>query len=212
MITLNPINTLEKADRDRGSAAHAPKARNRSEIQARVSGWKSTPYRYGRVAVAIHWASALLIAALLASGFRAANTLDPAAKAAILRAHAVIGLAILALTLARLGWWFIDAKPGIVAGTRPFMSRAAGSVHALLYIVVLGMAASGIGLLALSGAGTLLLAGAPGTLPDFWAYPPRVPHGIGARMLVALIVLHTVAAFYHQVVKRDGLLGRMWLR
>ncbi|MCK6450212.1 MAG: cytochrome b/b6 domain-containing protein [Alphaproteobacteria bacterium] len=161
------------------------------------------------MAVAIHWATALLMVALLASGFPAANTIDPGAKAAILRVHAVLGLGVLALTLARLGWWFIDAKPAIMAGTRPFVSRAAKTVHALLYVVILGMAASGIGMLLLSGAGALLFGGASGTLPDFRAYPPRVPHGIGTRVLVALIILHTGAALYHQFVRRDGPTGRM---
>jgi cytochrome b561 len=150
--------------------------------------------------------------ALLASGFRTANTIDPAAKAAILRVHAVLGFGILALTLARLAWWFIDAKPALVAGTRPFMARAAKTVHALFYVVILGMGASGIGMLALSGAGAMLFAGAPGTLPDFWAYAPRVPHGIGARAFIALFALHAGAALYHHFVKRDGLLGRMWFR
>jgi cytochrome b561 len=118
------------------------------------------------------------------------------AKAALLRAHADFGLSVLALTLARLGWWLLDTKPAIAAGTRPFMSRTAKTVHSLFYVVILGMAASGIGMLALSGAGAILFAAAPGTLPDFWAYLPRVPHGIGARLLVALFVLHAGAALF----------------
>ena len=51
-------------------------------------GLKSTRDRYGPVAVSMHWLSALLIIILIASGFRAANTVDAAAKAAILRVHA----------------------------------------------------------------------------------------------------------------------------
>ena len=42
--------------------------------------WKSAPDHYGSVAVAIHWLTALLIIGLLASGFWAANMLDPTAK------------------------------------------------------------------------------------------------------------------------------------
>ena len=116
---------------------------------------------------------------------------------------------MLALTLARLGWWLVDAKPAVAAGMRPLMSRAAKAVHTLFYVVILGMAASGIAMLVLSGAGAILFAGAPGTLPDFWAYPPRSLHGIGARLLLALFVLHAGAALYHQFIKRDGLLRRM---
>jgi cytochrome b561 len=81
-------------------------------------------------------------------------------------------------------------------------------VHILFYIVILGMIASGIGMVALSGAGPVIFGG-EGTLPDFWKVPPRVPHGIGARLLLALLVLHTGAALYHHFVRRDVLLGRM---
>ena len=84
-----------------------------------------------------------------------------------------------------------------------------GTMHIFFYIVILGMIASGIGMVALSGAGPVIF-GEEGTLPDFWKYPPRIPHGIGARLLLALLVLHTGAALYHQFVRRDSLLGRIW--
>ena len=52
-----------------------------------------------------------------------------------------------------------------------------------------------------------LLAGGP--VPDFSALIPRVAHGIMARLLLALFVLHFGAAIYHQVIRRDHLLARM---
>ena len=83
-------------------------------------------------------------------------------------------------------------------------------MHVLFYVVILGMTASGIGTLVLSGAGPILFGGAAQPLPDFWNYPPRAPHGIAARLLIVLFVLHAGAALYHHVFKRDGLLRRMW--
>ncbi len=65
---------------------------------------KSTSTRYGTVAVTIHWISALLILALLGSGFRAAGLADSAAKASLLSVHVPLGIRILVLTLARLAW------------------------------------------------------------------------------------------------------------
>lgn len=41
---------------------------------------KSRADRYGAIAVSIHWLSAVLILALLGSGFRAANAMDAATK------------------------------------------------------------------------------------------------------------------------------------
>ena len=73
------------------------------------------------------------------------------------------------------------------------------------------MAASGIGMFVLSGAGPIVF-GSEGNLPDFTQYLPRVPHSIGARAMVALLVLHAGAALYHHFVKRDATLRRMWFR
>jgi cytochrome b561 len=45
---------------------------------------------------------------------------------------------------------------------------------------------------------------------DFWVYPIRGVHYALSRLLMALIALHIVAALYHALVLRDGLLGRMF--
>ncbi|KAB2958210.1 MAG: cytochrome B [Rhizobiaceae bacterium] len=171
---------------------------------------KSTADRYGTVAVAIHWLSAALVLVLLASGFRAAGTIDPTAKASLLRVHAVVGATVLVLTLARIAWWvFADRRPAEAAGMPRLQARAARAVHLLFYVVLIGMAASGVGMLALSGAANILFGNAPGPLPDFMAYAPRIPHGLGALLLVALVLAHVAAALYHQFVMRDRLLARM---
>lgn len=170
---------------------------------------KSTPDRYGTVALALHWLSAALMLGLVAAGFAAANTTDAVAKAAILRLHVPIGLLVLVLTLARLVWWLVfDRKPTEVAGLPPMQRLAAKTVHGLLYVAVLGLAGSGIALMALSGAGGILF-GEGGALPDFWAYPPRWGHAVLARLLVVMLVLHIGAALYHQFVRRDRLFARM---
>jgi cytochrome b561 len=169
---------------------------------------KSTTEKYGGVAIALHWMTAVLIVVLLASGFRAAATLDPLQKAAILRAHAPLGIAVLVLTLARLGWLLIDGKPMPVAGISRIQHLAAKAVHLLLYVAIVFMAATGIGMFVLSGAGPIVF-GRSGALPDFWQYQPRLEHFIAARVLIGLLILHVGAALYHHFVVRDGLIRRM---
>jgi cytochrome b561 len=171
---------------------------------------KSSVDRYGAVAIVIHWTAAAIILALLISGFRAANLTDAALKAGVLRFHVVGGLLVLLLTLARVAWWaFADRKPLPVAGASSLQNGLARLVHILFYIVVLGMAASGIGMMALSGAGATLFGDAGGVLPNFTKFLPRVPHGLGGRFMVALFVLHTAGALYHQFILRDRLFARM---
>jgi cytochrome b561 len=95
-------------------------------------------------------------------------------------------------------------------GSSYWQERATQAVHVLFYVVMLGMVASGLGMMRLSGAAPMIFGGEAALLPDFWKYPPRLPHGIGARLLLALLALHAGAALYHEFFRRDGLLRRMW--
>src|SRR5262245_9607853 len=169
----------------------------------------STSERFGGVTMALHWVSAALILVLIASGFRAANTVDPVAKVIILRVHALLGISILLLTLARIAWWWVDRKPAPVAAMPRSQARVANAVHLVFYVVIIGMAATGIGTLVLSGAGARLFGSATTDLPDFWQYQPRIEHAIGARLLLVLCVVHIGAALHHHFVRRDRLIRRM---
>jgi cytochrome b561 len=174
--------------------------------------WKSSSERYGRVAITLHWLSALMIVGLMIAGLRAADMTDPAAKAALLRIHAPMGTALLVLTLLRLVWWRLaDSKPADPAGTPHLQAMAARGVHGLLYLAVIGLAGSGIAMMVLSGAGDILFGTAPGPLPDFWDFAPRYGHAAMAWAMGILLVLHIGAAFYHQFVLKDRLLARMGL-
>lgn len=172
--------------------------------------WKSSTDRYGRVAISIHWISAVLVIGLMIAGLRAADMADHEAKASLLRIHAPMGMAILVLTLARIGWWLIaDTKPVEPAGVSHLQAMAAVAVHGLLYVALIGLAGSGIAMMVLSGAGEILFGTASGPLPDFWDYAPRYGHAAMACLMGALLVLHVGAALYHQFVLKDRLFARM---
>ena len=172
--------------------------------------YRGTSERYGGVAVAIHWASALVIVGALAAGFQAAGLLDPVARTGLLRIHIPCGLAAVALTLARIGGWLADRRPDPISGMNRLQARLAHGTHFVIYAALVVMGASGVGMLVLSGAGAVPSgAKAASVLPDFWAYAPRIPHGAGARLLSGLLVLHGGAALYHQFIRRDGLMRRM---
>ena len=172
---------------------------------------RSSTSNYGIVAVSIHWLSALFIVGLLISGFLAANTMDATTKQQILTLHAPLGFTVLALTLARIAWWkFADRKPNPVVGMPAWQEFCARAIHLLLYVVILGTGASGIGMFALSGAAGIIFGGDVSPLPNFAEFTPRIPHGIGARVFVLLLILHVGAALHHHYVRKDGLLARMW--
>ncbi|HHY48894.1 MAG TPA: cytochrome B [Alphaproteobacteria bacterium] len=152
--------------------------------------------------------SAGLIVTAVCLGLIAAGTADPAAKLWGLRLHVLAGGTALLLTLVRVGWWlWADTRPAPPAGQPAAQRWAARIVHALLYLAVLVLGASGIGTIGLSGAAGALLAGTQ--LPDFGGLVPRLVHGAMGQLLLVLLALHVAAALYHQFIRRDRLLARM---
>jgi cytochrome b561 len=182
--------------------------RRASPVEANMS-IKSTPTRYGAVAIAIHWLTALLIAGQLVGGFVAAQASDAQIKASILRAHVPIGLIVLGLTLFRIGWWaFADRKPRAVEDLSPLEALATKAAHVLMYVAMVALALSGVALVATSGAGRALFGG-DGSLPDFPTFPPFYAHVAAAFFLLLLLAVHLGAALYHQFIRGDRLLARM---
>lgn len=171
---------------------------------------KSTTERYGALALAIHWITAVAIIVVLITGFRADDMTDAVTKTPVLRAHAIGGLTVLALTVIRIVWWlaFDRARPDRDAATPLWQHRAAKSVHGLLLLLMLGLGMSGIYMIVSTGAGETLF-GAGTTLPDFWKVAVRGPHGAGGFLVLLLFVLHVLAAFYHQFIMRDAIFARM---
>lgn len=171
---------------------------------------RSSSTRYGSVAIAIHWLTALMIVGLFATGLLAAAQIDPAAKLALLRAHIPLGAGVLLLTLLRIVWWLgIDRRPALPVDQPAWQQFTARAVHVALYAIVLVTAASGIATIILSGALPAIVGSA--TLPNLETVLPRAVHGITSRLMLGLLALHIGAALYHQFIRRDRLLAGMWV-
>ena len=169
----------------------------------------SSPDRYGNVAMALHWISGLAILLLLPLGFLM-QTADPGIQVVLYRAHAVLGLSALVLTVLRVVWWLaIDRRPAPMEGP-DWQKAVAKGVHILFYAALLALGASGIGMMALSGAGAYIfergVAPPPGIFDEV---APRMVHGLMSRLLIVLLVIHIGAVLMHQLRKRDGTLARM---
>jgi cytochrome b561 len=161
--------------------------------------------RYHPVLVALHWL--LAVALLVALGMGALHLEEipngSADKLDALRGHMIAGGLILALTLVRLVMHFATAKP-------PRTNAGAAIGHYALYGVVILMGASGIGIALAAGLPGIVFLGSGAPLPEtFAAFPARAAHGFLAKVLLALIAVHIVAALYHHFVRHDGLLRRM---
>ena len=167
---------------------------------------ESAPARYHPLLVALHWLLALLIFMALAAGFFLKGLPNDAAKISPLNIHMTVGRAILFLMIARLIIRFVTKKPAPADAGSPLLNKAAGLVHGLLYLAAIAMAVAGMGTVVQAG---LNLPGA--SLPeDFFAFPARYGHGYLAIVLIVLVAGHVGAALYHQFIRKDNLLSRMW--
>lgn len=128
-----------------------------------------------------------------------------------LRMHMSMGIIILVLTLIRLAVRFKTAKPVEADIGNALLNKLGVMAHYVLYVLVILMAISGIGISMLTGLADIVFNGSDAALPaSFDDLLPRAAHGVLGIILLLTIVAHVLAALYHQFVRKDGLLGRMW--
>ena len=168
--------------------------------------------RYHPALVVLHWVLALFIIAALALGALVLVKIPNSSpmKIEALRSHMTGGLAILAMMLIRLVIRMRSAHPAPASAGHPLLDRLAWASHRLFYGTVAAMAGSGIIMALQTGLFDTVFLG-HGNLPqDFWAFSIRSVHYAVSRVLMTLIAVHIVAALYHALVLRDGLLRRMF--
>jgi cytochrome b561 len=167
--------------------------------------------RYHPVLVTLHWLTAALIIGALGLGFfvlAAMPNSDPQ-KIAILRLHMAGGMLILALMVIRFIVRLVSAKPAAATTGYPLLDRMAPVTHYGLYLLVLLMVGTGYATGILAGLPDIVFGGSGDPLPSVSDYPTFTAHGVLAALLAGFIAVHVAAALYHQLVRKDRLLGRM---
>jgi cytochrome b561/polyisoprenoid-binding protein YceI len=169
--------------------------------------------RYSRTAMLLHWALALLLAFQLALGWRLDGLVRGAAQFSGFQLHKSLGITILLLSLGRLAIRLWHRRPPAFADSK-WAGWAAKSVHALLYVVMIGGPLTGWILVSTAKVKlpTLLFGVVPWPhLPvgRAWHEPAEGLHAALAWLFVALLVLHVLGALRHQFVKDENILARM---
>lgn len=172
------------------------------------------PTRYPPALVALHWLIVPVLLLALAMGTLSLKELPNASpdKIGALRGHMIVGLTIGLLMLVRLVTRLRSALPAPVAtaAAHAMQARLAHGVHIGLYVAVFLMAASGAATAWQAGLPGIVFGGSGAPLPaDFAAFAPRLVHGLMAKLLMLLVVLHVAGALYHQWVLKDQLMSRM---
>lgn len=170
--------------------------------------------RYSSVAIVIHW----LVAALIIVSFAIGLTVDNFPKSwtgAVINTHALAGLSVLALTIFRLAWRLNHKPPEYPRDMSPAVKRLSHLVQAVLYVLMIAVPVVGIPTLLYRGRGLDFglfgIASPFERAPDIF-HPLTEIHELGAFALLGLAAGHMLAALYHQVVRKDAIMGRMALK
>ncbi|MCC5978657.1 MAG: cytochrome b/b6 domain-containing protein [Salinarimonas sp.] len=181
--------------------------------------WHNTRARYGRVAMVLHWLTALLILVAFPLGMIAnAWPYDTAAqfavKADLFSVHKTLGIAAFGAAILRIVWAFTQTRPAPLHPGRRGETLMAECVHWSLYLAMVIVPLSG----------WLHHAATTGFAPIWWPFGqglPLVPesvrfadnaaavHWVFTKVLAASILLHVAGALKHHFVDRDDTLRRM---
>jgi len=181
----------------------------------------TTSPRYSAIAMILHWLVAGFLLSNLALGWWMGR-LTGLAQFDAYQLHKSIGMSVLVLSIARLGWRLSHRAPALPDTMSRFERFAASATHLFFYGMMIFMPLTGWALVSVSpfNIPTLLWHTIPlphiAVLHDL-APPAKAIAGklsTGAHVAMAfggaaLIGLHVAAALKHQFINRDGVLGRM---
>lgn len=136
--------------------------------------------------------------------------------------HKTIGITVLVLSVLRLIWRLTHRPPSLPAVIPAWQRTASHATHGLFYALMIIMPLLGWAMVTASELPipTVLYGLIP--LPDMPGVPEadavaarfRLLHEIGAKLFMALIVLHIGAALKHHFKDKDDILARMapWVK
>lgn len=169
------------------------------------------PKRYNNVAILLHWGLAILIIGLLIVGFFMPELPKTPLRKLIYNYHKSFGLIVFVFVLFRIYWRLHSVVPDHVPGT-DFQVKLAKHAHIAIYVLIAAVPA--LGLLASSfnhGFNLFVFHWDPiFSIDKDLAHQIMEWHGFVAYTLAGLLVLHLVAVVWHQLIKKDALLRRIW--
>jgi cytochrome b561 len=168
--------------------------------------------RYGNGAIGFHWVMVALIVVVGVLGLLH-DSWPKSTQDFWINVHALIGLTVWALVIARLWWRSSHTPPDLPPDVGEFSRRLSYPVHLLLYGLMFVIPI--IGIVTFIWHGRVFNFGL--FKVDFGVaknraifHPTEDIHGYLAYALFALVGLHALAALWHHFIRHDGVLARMW--
>jgi cytochrome b561 len=176
---------------------------------------QDTSDRYKLPARLLHWIMALMVLGMVPVGFLMLNdALGRELRNAMFISHKNLGTVLLILIVVRLIYRWLNPPRLKPVDLHPIQEFAAKMTHVGLYALLLIMPLSGYIRVRAGGfpIEALDALGIPALVPrsDALAEVAKAVHLYAAYAIIALIALHIVAAAFHSMVLRDGIVSRMW--
>lgn len=172
-----------------------------------------SPWRYSRLAVALHWTLAVLLAGMVILGWFMMSVEDEPGSDWYFAQHKSVGILVALLVLMRLIWRLANRPAPLPASVPSWQARLATLTQWTLYAVMVLMPLSGYLGASYSEHGVVFF-GWP--LPA-WALADHDRaeqffdlHAAIAWALVALVAAHAAGALKHLLKDKDGVFERMW--
>lgn len=169
--------------------------------------------KYSLPAISLHWLIAILIIGLLALGWYMLDIQrGTPARGFYYNLHKSIGLVVGLLIVLQLLWRAGHRPPPLPSTLDAWQIRVTRITHALLYVLIVTMVASGYVEANFTKYGVKFF-GIP--LPPWGPEDQRMSalfasiHEYAAYAMTILLAGHVGAALYHLIIKRDTIFRRM---
>jgi cytochrome b561 len=168
--------------------------------------------RYRSGAIAFHWAMFVIVVVVGVLGLLH-DSWPKQTQAFWINIHALIGILLWLLLIARFGYRLRHSPPTLPADVGAFSRRFSNPVHLALYGLIFIIPIFGVVTFIYHGRvfhfGLFDLNLGIKKNPAIFG-PTEDIHGYLAYALFALAGLHAIAALWHHFVRRDGVLKRIW--
>lgn len=171
--------------------------------------------RYTSTARLLHWLMAVLVLLTIPAGLVMVQPgLERGLQNALFLYHKNVGVLLILLVVLRAIWRWQNPPPPLPATLPALQARIAGAVHGALYVLLVVVPVAGYVRVRAGGfpVESMDALGLPGLVPrsDALAAVAKTVHYGTGLLLAAVIAAHVGAALYHGLIKRDGVVARMW--
>ena len=164
--------------------------------------------KYSKGTIITHWLTALLILILFPMG-KYMEGLELSEKMNLIKIHAILGTAVLILTIFRSYYFFKHERPNDLKTGSKLNDKLAVWIHNAFYFLLFGIAISGIITLILGGYGEAIQNNSIELIKPHDEIQSLKAHSILATIMIILLILHVVGFLKHLIFKKENALKRI---